>query len=81
MALTMSDEHLHRALWVFLYFVCQVHDGTGNSICHLVRVGWVYFFNHSYIPFLLRKSISITSSCGVFPENSEEQFSFTTWKI
>ena len=34
-----------------------------------------------YTPFLARSSRSITSSCGVFPWNSTEQFSFTIWYI
>ena len=36
-------------------------------------------FKHPYMPFLALSRRSITSSWGVFPENSTEQFSFTIW--
>ena len=36
MADTMTDENLHGDLGVDLGFVCDVHNGTGDSIRHLI---------------------------------------------
>ena len=77
----MSNQNLYCNLRILFCFISQIHNRTCNSVCHLIRMARIYFLNHNYIPFLVLNKRSITSSCGVPPCHSTEQFSFTTWKI
>ena len=80
MADPMSDQHFHGYLRVSLLPISQINDRPSDPICDLIWMRRIYLFYHA-IPFLLRRSLSLTSSCGVLPVNSAEQFSFTIWKI
>ena len=81
MAHAVTEQNLHRNLWIFFLSVGNVDQSAGDAVCHFVRVRRIYFFKHIYIPFRERSRRSITSSCGVAPVNSAEQFSFTIWNI
>ena len=81
MAHAVTEQDFHGNPRVFFLPVCQINESARNSVRHFVRVGGVYFFKHIDIPFRERSRRSITSSCGVAPINSAEQFSLTIWKI
>ena len=31
----------------FMSFISKVDNGSGNPVCNLIRMRWIYFFNHS----------------------------------
>ena len=47
MAVAMSDENLDSDFGSIICFLSKVDDGSGNPVCNLIRMRWIYFFNHS----------------------------------
>ena len=45
----MAYENLYCDFWVFLCIIGQIHNGTCDAVCDLVRMHWIYFFNHVYL--------------------------------
>lgn len=79
MADTVTDENLHGNAGIAFFLICQVYERTGDSVSDLVRVRGVHFLKHHAFPFLAFSNRSITSSWGVAPPYSLEQFSLTIW--
>ena len=63
MTFAVADQDLHSDFGIMLCFICEVHDGTRDSVCHLVRVARIHFFYHLFL-LLALSSFSIASSCG-----------------
>ena len=47
MTIAMSDENLNSDFRSIICFISKVDDGSGNPVCNLIRMRWIYFFNHS----------------------------------
>ena len=45
MADAVTNENLHSNPGVDLCIVCDVHNGTGNSVRHLIGVSGINFLN------------------------------------
>ena len=61
-AYTVTNQDFYRNAGIFGFLVCQIHQGTGDSVRHLIRVARIYFFKHNQFPFLARSRRSMTSS-------------------
>ena len=48
---TVTDEYLHGNAGIFSFCIRQIHQSTGNPVCHLIRVARIYFFKHGVTPF------------------------------
>ena len=76
-ALAVTDKYLNGNFRSELRLICQVDNCSGNPVRNFIAMCWVYFFKHRFYPFLAFNSLSMRSSCGLAPEYSVVQFSFT----
>ena len=49
---TVTDENFNGNAGILGFFVCQIHQRTGDSVSNLVRMARIDFFKHGVTPFL-----------------------------
>ena len=48
----VTDEDFHSDPGIFFFPVRRIHQSAGDTVRHLIRVLWIYFFKHDFTPSL-----------------------------
>ena len=43
---TMSEQYFNCYFRILFFLVRKVYNSSCDTVCHLIRMAWIYFFNH-----------------------------------
>ena len=46
---TMSEQYFNCYFRILFFLVRKVYNSSCDTVCHLIRMAWIYFFNHNLL--------------------------------